>query len=175
MLNQVEAIWRPEGMEEQAYPIVEPWSARSFKSHTSLSLVTKFGNFDICPRPDGTEGYDDLIRNAVEVKVGGDGVKVVHLDDSIRIKRAIGGTRYLSHLPSSAKCRNSDASRAWTESLEERASSFEVRRQRPARTGRPIRRCRPQLRYGGPCLPTESRIPVTRRRHPRLSRSDRSA
>lgn len=98
-LNEVEAIWRPPGMEETGFPTVGPWSARSFEAQTSLSLVTKFGSFDIWPRPDGTEGYDDLIRKAVEVEIGGHAAKVVHLDDSIRIKQAIGGPKYLGHLP----------------------------------------------------------------------------
>lgn len=98
-LNEVEAIWRPPGMEEKSFPTVEQWSAKSFDAQTSLSLLTKFGSFDIWPRPDGTEGYDDLIRKAVEVEVGGHPANVVHLDDSIRIKRAIGGPKYLSHLP----------------------------------------------------------------------------
>lgn len=99
MLNEVDAVWRPEGMEEAGFPTVEPWSARSFASQTSLSLLTAFGSFDIWSRPDGTDGYDDLIRKAVDVEIGGQPAKVVHLDDSIRIKRAIGGPKYLSHLP----------------------------------------------------------------------------
>jgi hypothetical protein len=99
MLNEVEAIWRPQGLEKKGFPVVEPWSARSFGSQTSLSLLTSFGSFDIWPRPDGTEGYDDLIRRAIDVEVAGHVVKVVHLEDSIRIKRAIGGPKYLSHLP----------------------------------------------------------------------------
>lgn len=99
MLNEIEAVWRPEGMEETGFPTVEPWTARSFASQTSLSLLTKFGSFDIWARPDGTDGYRDLIRKAVDVEIGGDRAKVVHLDDSIRIKRAIGSPKYLSHLP----------------------------------------------------------------------------
>lgn len=99
MLNEIEAIWRPEGMEETGFPTAEPWSARSFSSQTSVSLLTGFGSFDIWPRPDGTDGYRDLIRKAVDVTIGGRPAKVVHLDDSIRIKRAIGGPKYLSHLP----------------------------------------------------------------------------
>ena len=99
MLNEVEAVWRRAGMEETGIPTAEPWSARSFASQTSLALLTKFGSFDIWPRPDGTEGYRDLIRKAVAVEIGGDTAKVVHLDDGIRIKRAIGGPKYLSHLP----------------------------------------------------------------------------
>jgi hypothetical protein len=41
----------------------------------------------------------DLVRKAVEVEVGGLEAKAVYLDDSIRIKRAIGGPKYLGHLP----------------------------------------------------------------------------
>lgn len=99
MLNEVDAKWRPEGMEETGFPPVEPWSARSFASLTSLPLLTRFGSFDIWPRPDGTDGYRDLIRRAVDVEIGGHRAKAVHLEDSIRIKRAIGGPKYLSHLP----------------------------------------------------------------------------
>lgn len=99
MLNEVEAIWRPQGMEETGFPPVEPWTARSFSSQTSLSLLTRFGTFDIWPRPDGTDGYPDLVRKAVDVQIGAHPAKAVHLEDSIRIKRAIGGTKYLSHLP----------------------------------------------------------------------------
>lgn len=98
VLNDVGAIWRPEGMEKSGFPIAGPWSARSFGAHTSLSLLTKFGPFDIWPRPDGSEGYDDLIRKAVEVTIGDDSVKLIHLEDSIRIKRTIGGPKYLGHI-----------------------------------------------------------------------------
>ena len=98
VLNEVAAIGRPEGLEESGFPTVEPWSARSFGAQTSLSLLTKFGAFDIWPRPDGSEGYDDLIRRAVEVTIGDDTVQLIHLEDSIRIKRTIGGPKYLSHL-----------------------------------------------------------------------------
>ena len=99
VLNEVEAIWRPPGMEATGFPTVERWSAGSFAAHTSLPLLTRFGPFDIWPRPDGTNGYDDLIEKAVEVEVSGLRAKAIHLDDSIRIKRAIGGTKYLGHLP----------------------------------------------------------------------------
>jgi hypothetical protein len=99
MLNEVEAIWRPPGMEGTGFPTAERWSARSFGSQTSLTLLTKFGRFDIWPRPDGTGGYDDLIERAVEIEIGGLKAMAIHLDDSIRIKRAIGGPKYLSHLP----------------------------------------------------------------------------
>lgn len=98
-LNEIEARWSPPGLEETGFPPVEAWNARSFSSHTSLALTTRYGKFDIWFRPDGTDGYDDLIKKAIDVVVNGQTVKVIHLDDSIRIKRAIGGTKYLGHLP----------------------------------------------------------------------------
>lgn len=99
MLNEVEARWLPPGLEATGFPPVERWNARSFASHTSVALLTRYGRFDIWFRPDGTDGYDDLIEKALDARIGEDTVKVVHVDDSIRIKRAIGGTKYLSHLP----------------------------------------------------------------------------
>jgi hypothetical protein len=99
VLNELEARWRPPGLEDEGFPAAERWSAGSFGSHTSLALLTRFGPVDVWLRPDGTDGYEDLIRRAVDVAVAGMTLKVVHVEDSIRIKRAIGGTKYLSHLP----------------------------------------------------------------------------
>lgn len=98
VLNEVGARWLPPGLESEGFDPVEPWNAASFKGHTSLALTTPYGRFDIWLRPERTTGYDELIRNAVDVEVAGMKTKVVHLDDSIRIKRAIGDPRYLSHL-----------------------------------------------------------------------------
>lgn len=99
MLNDVNARWSPPGLEETGFPPVEPWNAASFKARTSLALITAYGRFDIRFRPDGTTGYDDLIKKAVEVEVGDMNAKAVHLEDSLRIKRTIGGTKYLGQLP----------------------------------------------------------------------------
>ena len=67
MLNEVEAIWRPPRMKDTGFPTAERWNARSFGSQTSFTLLTKFGNSDIWPRPHGTGGYDDLIDRRPEV------------------------------------------------------------------------------------------------------------
>ena len=99
MLIDVGARWAPAGLEKTGFDLVEPWNAASFKAQTSLALITAYGKFDIWFRPDGTAGYDDLIKTAVAVEVGGLKAKAVHLDDSMRIKRTIGGTKYLAHLP----------------------------------------------------------------------------
>ncbi len=99
MLNAIEARWAPAGLEETGFEPVEHWSAASFKAQTSLALITAYGKLDIWFRPDGTAGYDDLNQKAVAVEVGGLKAKAVHLEDSIRIKRTIGGTKYLAQLP----------------------------------------------------------------------------
>ena len=99
VLNDVGARWLPQGLEDTGFDPVEPWNAWSFKSQLSLALITSYGRFDIWFRPDGTTGYNDLIKRAVEVEVGPLKAKAVHLEDSMRIKRAIGGPKYLGHLP----------------------------------------------------------------------------
>jgi hypothetical protein len=99
VLNDVEARCRTEGLENQGFPPPEAWNARSFGSFTGLALVTRHGFLDVWFRPDGTGGYDDLIKNAIDAEVGSISVKVAHLDDILRNKQAIGGPKYLSHLP----------------------------------------------------------------------------
>ena len=99
MLNDVKAVWAPPGLEETGFAPVEPWNAASFKAQTSLALITAYGRFDIWFRPDGTTGYDDLVQKAIDVEVDELRAKAVHLEDSMRIKRTIGGTKYLGHLP----------------------------------------------------------------------------
>lgn len=99
VLNEIEARLRPAGLEDEGFPLPEPWDARSFASYTSLALVTRYGFLDVWFRPDGTDGYDDLIRNAIDAEIGSIKVKVANLDDILRNKQAIGGPKYLSHLP----------------------------------------------------------------------------
>jgi hypothetical protein len=99
VLNGLGARFRTEGLEREGLPPPEAWNARSFGSFTSLALVTRYGFLDVWFRPDGTGGYDDLIENAIDAQVGSIEVKVAHLDDILRNKQAIGGPKYLSHLP----------------------------------------------------------------------------
>ena len=91
MLNEVEARW--------GFPPVEPWNEASFGSQTSLALLTRYGKLDVWLRPDGTAGYDDLIQNATRLDIDGLAVDVVDLEDSIRIKKTVGGVKYLAHIP----------------------------------------------------------------------------
>jgi hypothetical protein len=99
VLNDLEARLRAEGIELEGLMPPEPWSARSFGSYTSLVLITRYGFFDVWFRPDGTGGFDDLIRKAIDADIAGIKVKVAHPDDILRNKQAIGGPKYLSHLP----------------------------------------------------------------------------
>jgi hypothetical protein len=97
-LNELEAAFRPLDLESGFPPPVQ-WDARSFGSFTNLALTTRYGWLDIWFRPDGTGGYDDLIRNATEMEIRGLRFHVAALDDIIRNKQAVGGPKYLSHLP----------------------------------------------------------------------------
>jgi hypothetical protein len=51
-------------------------------------FVTDAGRVDFLRIPDGTAGFDDLIRTASEYEIGGVPVVVPSLDDLIRMKRA---------------------------------------------------------------------------------------
>lgn len=97
-LNELGAAFRPAGPEEGMTP-PEPWSESSLGSFTSLALTTRFGRLDVWFRPDGTSGYDDLVRNAAGAELAGLRVRIASLDDIIRSKEAAGGTRYLAQLP----------------------------------------------------------------------------
>jgi hypothetical protein len=99
ILTELDARFRGEGFGPGGVAPPERWNARSFGAFTSIALVTRYGPFDVWFRPDGTEGFDDLIRKAIDIEVGGMKVKVAHPDDILRNKQAIGGPKYLSHLP----------------------------------------------------------------------------
>jgi hypothetical protein len=98
-LDELDARFRIEDVEGDDVEVAEPWNVRSFSSFTSLALVTRYGFFDVWFRPDGTGGYDDLIKKAIDVEIAGHSIKVAHLDDILRNKQAIGGPKYLSQLP----------------------------------------------------------------------------
>jgi hypothetical protein len=63
------------------------------------NLICEFGEFDISFRPSGTEGYDDLVRNALRLTVGDQQMPVASLADVIRSKEAAGRDKDLRALP----------------------------------------------------------------------------
>jgi hypothetical protein len=63
------------------------------------NLTSRFGEFDISFVPSGTEGYDDLARQALIVESHGESVPVADLDDVIRSKEAAGRPKDIVQLP----------------------------------------------------------------------------
>jgi hypothetical protein len=63
------------------------------------NLTSPYGEFDISFVPSGTEGYDDLARNARVIESHGEPVPVADLDDVIRSKEAAGRPKDIVHLP----------------------------------------------------------------------------
>lgn len=63
-----------------------------------FTFVTDFGDLDCLGIPAGTLGYDDLVRNAIDVDLDGFAVSVASIDDLIRMKRAAGRPRDLAEL-----------------------------------------------------------------------------
>lgn len=69
-------------------PFRADWRASEMGDH--FTFTTDAGDLDCLAIPSGTDGYTDLIRNAVELEIGGLSIKVADLDDLIRMKRAAG-------------------------------------------------------------------------------------
>jgi hypothetical protein len=64
---------------------------RTLERAEILTLRTDFGDLDVISRPQGADGYDDLIANATDTELADQLlVPVAALDDLIRMKRAAG-------------------------------------------------------------------------------------
>jgi hypothetical protein len=63
------------------------------------NLTCKFGELDICFKPSGTEGYEDLVRTALRVDVRGEQMPVASLADIIRSKEAAARPKDFTALP----------------------------------------------------------------------------
>jgi hypothetical protein len=64
-----------------------------------VNLTTRFGDFDIAFQPAGSGGYDDLVRDAVEMDLDGTIVRVASLGDVIRSKEAANRPKDRATLP----------------------------------------------------------------------------
>lgn len=73
--------------------------ADTLQRGTVWTLTTKFGDLDLAFLPSGTEGYEDLVRNAERARVGQVEVNVASLADIIRNKEAAGREKDLAALP----------------------------------------------------------------------------
>jgi hypothetical protein len=74
-------------------------SAASLRRVAIWNLQTPVGDLDIAFVPEGTHGYDDLVRDVVVMHVRGLDVPVASLADVIRSKEAAGRPRDRAALP----------------------------------------------------------------------------
>lgn len=65
-----------------------PYDAGFLAGVELLNLVTRFGDLDLSFQPAGTEGFHDLERGAVEMRIRSLTVRVAALEDVIRSKEA---------------------------------------------------------------------------------------
>lgn len=64
---------------------------RTIQLGDAFTFETRSGNLDCMATPDGTSGYADLVREALEIDLGEDlQVKLTSLEDLMRMKRAAG-------------------------------------------------------------------------------------
>ena len=97
-LTELDARFRPPGLEEEGFPPPGGWDDHSFDSLISLATTTSLGWLDIWFIPDGTTGYDDLIQSAATARVGNLHITVASIADIIRSKQAAGRNKDLSAL-----------------------------------------------------------------------------
>jgi len=81
---------------DRPVPIV--LDAQTLASAQSWTLTTDAGDLDLIAIPAGTDGYDDLLRNAEPTDLDGLTVLVAAVDDLIRMKRAAGRPKDLIEL-----------------------------------------------------------------------------
>lgn len=94
-LEELEA--KPRGVElDEGVEI--PMDARMLSHMQIMTFVTKYGPFDVSISPDGTKGYRDLRKHAVEVRDFGLTVQVSSVEDIIRSKEAAGRDKDQAHL-----------------------------------------------------------------------------
>jgi hypothetical protein len=73
--------------------------ATSLARGTVWNLVTSAGDLDLAMTPSGTQGYDDLKRDAITIEILGVATRVAALADIIRSKEAAGREKDRAALP----------------------------------------------------------------------------
>lgn len=64
--------------------------ARTLEAGDSFTFITDAGSVDCLGTPAGTSGYASLEANALDAEIEGVPVRIVALEDLIRMKRAAG-------------------------------------------------------------------------------------
>jgi hypothetical protein len=94
-LRKLDAKLRAPGLAEQ---MKIPLDERTFTGMTTMTFVTRFGPLDVSFVPDGTNGYDDLVRNARVLEREGVRIPVASISDITRSKRAAGREKDAEHM-----------------------------------------------------------------------------
>jgi hypothetical protein len=94
-LVELRAELRLPGGKTHSFPI-EP---RYLGDSDSWTLSTTAGDLDILFRPSGTNGYEDLKRDAVGVQLHGTPVQLASLRDIIRMKQASNRPKDQAQIP----------------------------------------------------------------------------
>ena len=85
--------------------------AASLARATVWNLVTNAGDLDLAMMPDGTQGYDDLRRDAIAITIIGIPTRVAALADVSRPKEAAGREKDRAALPMLRRLQNEIARR----------------------------------------------------------------
>ena len=94
-LTDLDAKVRAQGTD----PLPFSHDADSLAAANIWNLTTKFGDLDITVTPLGTQGYDDLVKDSIEVTIGGGVVRLASLADIVRSKEAAGRDKDRRALP----------------------------------------------------------------------------
>jgi hypothetical protein len=97
-LREIGAKLRPPGMEEGVEIEIEI-DERTFLNMVTIMFTTEHGWLDVSLVPDGTTGFEDLVRNRSTVQGFGSAVPVASLADIIRSKQAAGRPKDVVHIP----------------------------------------------------------------------------
>jgi len=95
-LTELDARVRAIELDE---PLPFNHDADSLAAVQIWNLTTKYGDLDITVQPTGTQGYDDLKREAITVTIRGVPVKLASLADIVRSKEAAGRDKDRRSLP----------------------------------------------------------------------------
>jgi hypothetical protein len=95
-LREIGAKLRLPGMEEGFEIDID---ARTFQNMVTMPFTTDHGWLDISLIPEGTTGYDDLVRSRATMHGFGLTVPVASLEDIIRSKQAAGRPKDVIHIP----------------------------------------------------------------------------
>jgi hypothetical protein len=86
-------------VEREPKGVAFPFERAFLANVQVLNLTTPYGDLDLSYVPAGTSGYDDLVRNASNLIIGGCSVQVASLDDVIRSKEAADREKDRATLP----------------------------------------------------------------------------